>query len=991
MQSKGFITVIASLLALACIYHLSFTFKAASVEKDAQEYAAKFDAAEQSEREQYYLDSIQNKVVYNLGISQFTYKQCKEKEVNLGLDLKGGMNVVLEIKVEDILVSLAGDNQNDPHFVAAIEQAKGALTDGTNAYVAAFVEAYKAAGENQNVIALFQGPESPAFDEVKSEEDLKKVLGEQIDAAIKSWYDVIGRRVDNLGVMQPNIQSMPGSNRILVELPGVKEPQRVRDLLKATATLEFWTTYHGTELLGHLQAADAVVRTILEEQKAAVVAEQKETPAAEQTASLIDAVAEADAAAEQTESASLFDRERNPLLAILTPSYMQSAVLGTADEADVETINKYLKYDKVAAVFPNDVKFMWSVKADKEGRRELYVIKVERADGKAPLDGNSISDARASYAQTGGAAEVSMSMNSNGMTEWARLTGDNVGRCIAIVLDNHVYSAPNVRQKIEGGNSSITGDFTIQEAQDLANVLKSGKVPAKAEIVNDTVVGPSLGQESINSGLMSFIIAFVLVLLYMGIFYRGAGWVSDIALLANVFFLVGILVSFGAVLTLPGIAGIVLTMGMAVDANVIIFERIKEELRGGKGLAAAIKDGFSNAYSAIIDGNLTTIITGIILYVFGTGPVQGFAITLIIGIITSLFCSIFITRLIIDAIVNKTGSITFSRKWSENWLSNVRFDFIGKRKFSYIFSGVIILVSIASLVFHGLNMGVEFTGGRSYVVTFDQGVDEEAVRVAFNEAFGQDDAAKSSTNVTRYGEEGKNQLRIVTQYKQGVAEDGEVDALIYGVLKPFYAKDITLDEFTSTKDENSVGIVSSELIGPSIADDTATAAIWAIAFSLLGVGLYIALRFRKWQWATGATLSLVHDAFLVIGIFSLCYSFMPFNLEINQAFIAAILTIVGYSINDTVVIFDRIREYGVLYPKRSIKENINNALCSTLARTLNTSGTTLVTLLAIFVFGGETIQGFVFALLVGVIVGTYSSLFIATPLAYDMLPKKEQK
>ena len=984
MQSKGFITLIASLLALACVYHLSFTFKTASVEKDAQEYAAKFDEAVQSERAQYYLDSIQNKVVYNLGISQFTYKQCKEKEINLGLDLKGGMNVILEIKVEDILKSLAGDNQSEPTFVAAIEKAHSSLADGTSQYVAAFVEAYKAAGENQNVIALFQGPESPAFDEVKDEAGLKKVLEEQIDAAIASWYDVIGRRVDNLGVMQPNIQRMPGSNRILVELPGVKEPQRVRDLLKATATLEFWTTYHGPELRSHLRAADAVLKSMLDEQKASAKVEES----AKAESSNLIAAAEAETPAQD---AFAISREESPLLSILNESPVQSAVLGSADEADVATINSYLQNEKVLAVFPSDVKFMWSVKADANGRRELYVIKVERPDGKAPIDGSAIADARASYSQNGGSAEVSMSMNSNGMTEWARLTGDNVGRCIAIVLDNHVYSAPNVRQKIEGGNSSITGDFTIQEAQDLANVLKSGKVPAKAEIVNDTVVGPSLGQESINAGLLSFLIAFILVLLYMGIFYRGAGWVSDIALLANVFFLVGILVSFGAVLTLPGIAGIVLTMGMAVDANVIIFERIKEELRGGKGLAAAIKDGFANAYSAIIDGNLTTIITGVILYVFGTGPVQGFAITLIIGIVTSLFCSIFITRLIINAIVNKTGSITFSRKWSENWLSNVSFDFVGKRKISYVISGIIILVSVASLFFQGLNKGVEFTGGNSYVVTFDQPVNEEAVREAFNAAFGQDDAAKSSTNITRYGEESKNQLRIVTQYKMNSAEDGEIDALIYGVLKPFYAKDITLDEFTSTKDENSVGIVSSELIGPSIAGDTTTAAIWAIALSLLGVGLYITLRFRKWQWALGATLALAHDAFIVIGVFSIFYSFMPFNLEINQAFIAAILTIVGYSINDTVVIFDRIREYGVLYPKRSIKENINNALCSTLARTLNTSGTTLVTLLAIFVLGGETIQGFVFALLVGVVVGTYSSLFIATPLAYDMLPKKEQK
>ena len=622
-----------------------------------------------------------------------------------------------------------------------------------------------------------------------------------------------------------------------------------------------------------------------------------------------------------------------------------------------------------------------------------------------------------------------MTMNSQGITAWSDLTAENIGECIAIVLDGYVYSAPVVNQRIDGGNSSITGDFSIKEAQDLANVLKSGKVRASARIIQEAVVGPSLGQESINAGLLSFLIAFILVLLYMGLFYKTAGWMSAIALVANIFFLLGILVSFGAVLTLPGIAGIVLTMGMAVDANVIIFERIKEELRSGKGIAAAIKDGFSNAYSAIIDGNLTTIITGIVLFAFGVGPVKGFATTLVIGIITSLFCSIFITRLLIEWIVAKRGKISFSRKWSENWLSNVRFDFVGKRVYAYIFSGVIILAGALSLVFHGLNKGVEFTGGRTYVVRFDQKVSADAVREALDKAFENvEDVANASFEVKQYGND--RQMRVVTQYKHNDTSNeanAHIDSLLWNNLKGLYAEEIGFTEFTESRnetkevsteavvdkndagyiapvvdttteistgsdsDETALGIISAEKIGSAIAKDMTKGAILSIVFALLAIALYITLRFKKWQWAMGATAALVHDAFLVIGAFSLFYTIMPFNLEVNQAFIAAILTIIGYSINDTVVIFDRVREYITLYPKRNVKETMNNALCSTLARTVNTSGTTLVTLLAIFIFGGETIRGFVFALLVGVIVGTYSSLFVAAPLSYDMMSKTAKK
>ena len=983
MQSKGVIKWVAILLGLACLYQLSFTWKTRSVEKAAVEYAKSFPAEEQASMEQYYLDSIENKTVYNVGLTSFTYKQCKEKEINLGLDLKGGMNVMLEIQVEDVVKALAGESQHDPNFVVALAEANEALRQGTGGYIETLAEAYSKASNGAPLADLFVSPDRKDIKAGMSDNEVVKVLKQETDDALAASFNILRSRIDHFGVVQPNIQRMPNSNRILVELPGVKEPERVRKLLQGTASLEFWTTYNGQELLPALQRADMAVKAYRDA--------NKEVEAKAEVKSDAPALAAEVSEEAKAEEFSRFSRERNPLLALLDPAYAGGAVIGAATAADIATINKYLALPEVRDCFPSDVVFKWGIKGDKlaNGKTFLYAIKVERADGKAPLDGSVISDARATYAQTGANAEVSMAMNSNGITEWAQLTGENVGKCIAIVLDGYVYSAPVVRGKIEGGNSSISGDFTIQEAQDLANVLKSGKVPAPARIIQDTVVGPSLGQESINAGMLSFLLAFLLVLLYMGLFYKTAGWISDIALVTNVFLLMGCLVSFGAVLTLPGIAGIVLTMGMAVDANVIIYERIKEELRGGKGIHAAIKDGFSNAYSAIIDGNLTTIITGIVLFVFGNGPVQGFATTLVIGILTSLFCSIFITRLIIEAVVAKRGNCSFSYKWSEKLLSNVHFDFIGKRKFAYITSGIIILAGVLSLAFHGLNYGVEFTGGRTFVVRFDQNVSAEQVREALDGAFVGADAATSSVEVKQYGKE--NQMRIVTQYKfddTSEATTEEVETILYNALKPLYGYDITLDGFRSTQSDNN-GIISADKIGPAIAKDMTTGAVFSLLFALVAIGLYIVFRFRKWQWAAGATLALIHDAFMIIAMFSIFYSVMPFNLEVNQAFIAAILTIIGYSINDTVVIFDRIREYIGLYPKRDIKETMNSALSSTLMRTLNTSGTTLVTLLAIFIFGGETIRGFVFALIIGVVVGTYSSLFIASPLAYDMQKKNK--
>ena len=987
MQSKGFIKLLAVIFALACIYQLSFSLKTKSVERKAAEYAAGFAADEQASREQYYLDSVLNQPVY-LG---YTYKECKEKEINLGLDLKGGMNVMLEIQVEDVVKSLAGDSKDDPDFVAAMAEANARMKAGTGGdYISDFAEAYARVSGGKPLAAIFVSPDRNDIAPNSTDSEVVKVLRKETDDAIAASFNIIRSRIDHFGVTQPNIQRLPNSNRILVELPGVKEPERVRKLLQGTASLEFWTTYNGYELHPALLQADRMVKSLLDEANAAEAAEETAAPAEEPAADGLIAEVGEGVQSETAAVSSRFSRAQNPLLAVLSPDFAGGAVIGAAAAADTMTVNRYLAIPEVRDLFPSDVKFMWGIKADDNmnGRFALYTLRVERPDGKAPLDGSVIADAREAYSQHGATAEVSMTMNSNGVAEWARLTGENIGKCVAIILDGYVYSAPVVRGKIEGGQSSISGSFTIQEAQDLANVLKSGKVPAPARIIQDTVVGPSLGQESINAGLISFVIAFILVLLYMGIFYKTAGWMSDIALVTNVFLLMGFLVSFGAVLTLPGIAGIVLTMGMAVDANVIIYERIKEELRGGKGLTLAIKDGFSNAYSAIIDGNLTTIITGIVLFVFGNGPVQGFATTLVIGIITSLACSIFITRLLIEWVAEKWGNISFSRKWSENFLANVKFDFIAKRKYSYIVAAVLIVLSLGSFAFRGLNRGVDFTGGRTYVVRFDKPVSADDVRAALDGAFVDGDAANVSCEVKQYGQE--NQMRIVTQYKYDDTSEettAEVDEIVYNALKGLYSYDITFDNFRSTQDDQN-GIISADKIGPSIAKDMTYNAIYSVIFSLIAIGLYITLRFKKWQWALGATAALTQNALIVIGLFSLLYGLLPFNLEVDQAFIAAILTIIGYSINDTVVIFDRIREYITLYPKRDFRDNVNNAISSTLSRTVNTSGTTLVTLLAIFCFGGETIRGFIFALICGVLIGTYSSVFIATPIAYDLMTKK---
>ena len=1009
MQNKGVIKLLAVLLAIACVYQLSFSFATRRVEKKAAEYAATYPAELQDKMEQQYLDSVSNLPVYSLGIVDYTYKECQEKEINLGLDLKGGMNVMLEVQQGDVLKSLSDDSQ-DPKFLEALSLTSEQTRDGGD-YIAVFAKNYAQVSGGQPLALIFNTPSMKEINAHSTDEEVLKVLRAESDDAIAASYDILRSRIDRFGVTSPNIQRLPNSNRILVELPGVKEPERVRKLLQGSASLEFWETYSTNELIGALEQADALLRNIKASEVVATeeVAEEatEEAALAEENA-LVAEVADQAAEAVATEGMSIEEQEKlNPLFVRLYPGAVyadaNNPIIGYATSTDTTIVNKYLAMPQIKALFPRDVRFMWSVKpyenkraaaegiADPfDGKFELFAVKVNTFDGKAPLDGSVVVDATADYARQGADAEVSMTMNSEGMQKWAQLTGQNIGRAIAIALDGYIYSAPNVLSAIDGGQSRITGNFTINEAKDLANVLKSGKVRAPSRIIQDTVVGPSLGQESINAGIFSFIIAFVLVLIYMGVFYSTGGWISCVALITNLFLLMGVLVSFGAVLTLPGIAGIVLTMGMAVDANVIIYERIKEELRAGKGLAMAVKDGYSNAYSAIVDGQLTTMITGIVLFIFGNGPVQGFATTLIIGIITSVFTAIYITRLIIDAQVAKGKNVKFSAKWSENMLANTKFDFVGKRKIAYIVSGTLLLLSVASFAIRGFNMGVEFTGGRAYVVRFDQNVSADAVREALENAF-PGDASSVSLEVKQYGDE--NQMRIVTQYKfDDTSEEAtaEVDQLLYENLKGLYSYDITLEGFTSTQNDQN-GIISADKIGPSIARDMTRSAIMAVIFSLIAIALYIILRFKKWQWGMGAVVSLTHNALLVMGLFSLLYGLLPFALEVNQSFIAAILTIIGYSINDTVVIFDRIREYQALYPKRSIGENINKAINSTLSRTLNTSGTTFVTLLAIFLFGGETIRGFVFALMFGIIVGTYSSVFVATPVAYEMMTKGKEK
>lgn len=983
MQNKGALKFLAIMLAIACAFQLSFSFVTHSVRSDAAKIAAGNSAVEQA-----YLDSMKSQVVYNLGLVKYTYAECQEKEINLGLDLQGGMNITLEIAVEDVLTALS-NNSTDPAFVQAMADAKKAMRNSTDDFITLFANAYRNVAPEGRLAAIFGTYElRNKITPESTNEQVIRVLRESCDAAIANSYNVLSTRIDRFGVVQPNIQRVGNTGRILVELPGIKDPERVRKLLQGTASLEFWTTYTAKELLPMMmQANQEVAKLMAAATDTTANTASEQTTAAPAANDTTDLLANLGTAQGENVPDGMETAQATSLFSIFQPME-DGGVIGMAQSYDTAQVNTYLNMPQVRSLFPRDVRFMWSIKGIKGNPTvfELYAIKGS-SDGRPALDGSVITDAVGQYGQTGSAAEVSMSMNATGAKVWARLTADNVGRYIAVVLDGYVYSCPIVNGEITGGHSQITGDFTIAEAKDLANILQSGRLPAPAQIIQEAVVGPSLGQESINAGMTSFVLAFVLVLIYMLFFYHTAGFVANIALLANLFFLFGVLVSFGAVLTLPGIAGIVLTMGMAVDANVIIYERVKEEIHSGKGISLSIADGFKNAYSAIIDGNATTLITGIVLFIFGSGPVQGFATTLIIGIITSLFCSIFITRLIFVGMLEKGRNIKFWNRWTEHFLANTKIDFIKIRKFSYIASGIVILIMIVSLATKGLSYGVDFSGGRAYVVRFDKQVTANEVRAALEEVF------TDGLEVKQYGNKDQKQMRIVTQYKYADDADGvtnEINEMMYKALAPLYEQKISIDDFTTTV-SNPYGIISAEKVGPSIAHDIKVNSFIAVIFSLLAIGIYIAIRFKNWQYGMGGVVSLFHDAILTIGIFSLLYGLLPFNLTVDQSFIAAILTIIGYSINDTVVIFDRIRENMYLYPRRSRKDNINHAINSTLARTINTAGSTCVVLIAIFIFGGEVIRGFVFALLFGVVIGTYSSVFIATPVAYDMMRRKDKK
>ena len=1000
MQSKGAIRFVAILLLLASLWQLSFTLVEKVQTNKAEKYAeAKVQAAMnsaafgkiaeadqtsyldsiKSQESKRYIDSISSEKIY-LG---YTYKDVQAKSINLGLDLKGGMNVMLQVQLEDLVKALAGGN-NTPEFTNALALAKQRSVEERGDFITHFAAAWKETANGMPLAQIFGtyemrdkiGPES-------TDEQVIEVIRAESESAISNSFNVLRNRIDRFGVTQPNIQKLGNTGRILVELPGVKEPERVRKLLQGTASLEFWATYDNTEIEGFLSEANSVLAEIL------AVQEPVEEVAAEQTAEGDDLLA-AELQNNANDAALEAELKRNPLFAVLQPSGARgNACIGYAHYADTAAINKYLAMPQIKSLFPPEFKPMWGVKASTffEGGNvfELVAIKASSRDGKAPLDGGSVTDARVQYGNSGGNPEVSMTMNAEGANTWARLTKDNIGKQIAIVLDGMVYSYPTVQNEISGGSSQITGNFTLEEAEDLANVLKSGKLPAPATIIQEQVVGPSLGAESINAGLISFVIAFILVLLYMLFFYRGAGLVADIALLCNVVLLFGTLVSFGAVLTLPGIAGLVLTLGMAVDANVIIYERVKEELRAGKGLSKAIADGYSNAYSAIIDGQITTLLTGIVLFVFGSGPVQGFATTLIIGIITSVLTSIFITRIIFDDRVSKGKNISFDSKLTRNFLQNTHVDFIGKKKIAYIVSGALILISLVSIFTKGFTYGVDFTGGRTYIVRFDQPVTAEEVRAA---AIAEFDGA---VEVKQFG--GESQMKITTQYlveNESTEADAEVENKLYNALNGFFADDLTFEEFTSTL-ENPNGIISSDKVGPTIANDITRDAIIAVILALIVIFGYIAVRFRGWTWGLGGVTGLAHTALIVIGFFSLFSGILPFSLDIDQTFIAAILTIIGYAINDTVVIFDRIREYKELHPKADFRKNVNEALNSTLSRTMNTSLTTLVTMLAIAIFGGEVIRGLAVALILGIVIGTYASIFIATPIMYDVTKKAEAK
>lgn len=999
MQNKNFIKFFTILFAIVCLYQLSFTYVAGGVEDDAVAYASSYPAEEQEAKEKFYLDSVNSETVYDLFITEYSYADCKARELNLGLDLKGGMNVTLEVMVVDVVKALS-NNSKDTLFNTAIANTLNAQKNSQEDFVSLFEKEYEKLSPNNGLAVIFT---SQLKDKVKinaTNKEVVAILKTEVEDAISRSFNILRSRIDRFGVTQPNIQRLETAGRILVELPGIKDPERARKLLQSTAQLEFWETYEYTELFQAFESANTYLRTAEDttaknqevadnkDAKTKDVAEKANpdtTKNSEKSTLLADVLADdslsTDSASKDL-SAEQFANE-NPLYAVLFPNVNQQTgqlnpgpVVGICAVKDTAQVNAYLKDKSIIKLFPPDVVFSYTVKPfDTDGKFvQLVALKSDRG-GKAAMEGDVVTDANEEFGQYSSTAEVSMEMNAEGAKQWKRLTADNIGKSVAIVLDGYVYSYPTVQAEISGGRSSITGDFTLDEAKDLANILKSGKLPAPARIIEEAIVGPSLGKEAISAGMFSFIFALIVVLIYIALYYSSAGLAANIALLVNIFFIFGVLASIGAVLTLPGIAGIILTIGMSIDANVLIYERIREEMKNGKGLKLAVTDGYNSAYSAIIDANVTTLLTAIILYTFGTGPIKGFATTLLIGILTSLFAAIFITRLIISARLDKGKTISFATKMTQRAFQNINIDFIGKRKIFYILSSVVILLGIGSLITKGLNFGVDFVGGRTYVVRFDDAVDNEAVRSALSAVFVDENGKSSTAQVKTFGPD--NQVKITTSFM-------------------IQSKDITTDKVVESKLAEGLAttgleyeIMSSQKVGATIADDIKDAALWSVIFSLIVIFLYILVRFRKWQFSLGAIVSLAHDVLIVLSVFSIFYGILPFSLEIDQAFIAAILTIIGYSINDTVVVFDRMREYLNNNKKKGLHATANDALNSTLSRTFNTSLTTFVVLLIIFISGGEVIKGFMFALMVGVVVGTYSSLFIASTITLDTTKKED--
>ena len=991
MQNKGLIKLFAILFGLVSLYQLSFTFFANKVEDDAKEYAQKLspenNGREIANFERKYLDSIGNKEVVDLLVTQHTYNDIKDKEMNLGLDLKGGINAILQVSVKEVLKSLSNDSKNEV-FNQALSAADVRLRNSNSTYLDLFFEEFeKIAGTTKlsdpSIFGTKALSEKISFDEANV--TVKETLQEEINSSIGTAFEVLRSRIDKFGVTQPNIQRIGNSGRIQIELPGAKDIERVTKLITSKAELQFWEVYTNAEIQNYFFTANGKVEELLKDNT--TTEQVKDSTATDNIDDLLG---------ESTDSTKVAQKN---LFTYLYPNIAQSqqqmsSLVAQAKVIDTAMVNDLLANKEVRALLPNElkhVKFLWEYKSNKstDGTTELiglYAIKGNRKD-KATIEGDVILDAGQVFDQLN-KPEVSMTMNSSGTKQWAKMTADNVGNFVAVVLDDYVYTAPSVNQAITGGRTSISGGtMTVAEAEDISTVLKAGKLPAAARIIQAEVVGPSLGQESIDASLWSFGLAILLVLVWMIIYYGKAGVFANIALLVNILFIFGILASFNAVLTLPGIAGIILTIGMSVDANVIIFERIKEGLFKKKGLKQSVEEGFSvkGALSAIIDANITTLLTGIILYVFGTGPIKGFALTLMIGIATSLFTAVFITRILIDGAVNKGSNLTFNTSVSKGWFQNINVEFLKKRKIAYIISGAIILAGLASIFSIGLKQGVDFKGGRSYVVRFDQSMNATEVASTLKDAFG------TSPEVKTYGAD--NQLKITTVYKieeEGQDVDDQVQNALFTGLKP-YLGTTSYENFKPGFEKQGAGVMSYMKVEPTIADDIKTSALYAVLGSLLVVFLYILLRFRKISFSIGAVIAVFHDVLIVLGLFSILYKFMPFDMEIGQSFIAAILTVVGYSLNDTVVIFDRIREFAGLHTNWKYSEVVDKALSSTLGRTINTSLTTLLVMLAIFLFGGDSIRGFMFALIIGVAVGTYSSLFVATPIMFDTTKDKKNK